>query len=651
MESPSSALAFKGWDINSFLRGLFGNGPGLGSGGVNAPNVDINSMVRRGPNFGVGSGGRNAPQVDINAYLRRTLPNFGAGSGEQRQGSNVFGPELTLSERIARDAANRRMNIGLGEPRFDVGTEARDVVQDIWQEQYDRYVAGLEATEDEVRAGYSSGIDAAQDEIADLRRAAAAVGLPFDEYMKRRNQIGAGVGLAKGLTGSALPEVNGVYDDASAEMKEVLDQIGVNFGPQVTEQLAGRVRQYEDVIEDVLRTDEKAIDQVHEKSSQLAKAMAQAAYSNDIYAAIDAETRINAQLDNRTKEAQEDLARQQKAMNDAIAAARARYEAENPYQEPSFDDVVAETWNEYFEGQKVPQHQRDAAIQIYQAIAAEPENILNENAFRRGLNEYMNQGIMSSLGVTPQMIEQAINAGAGPQILDTMASYDFATLFQSGQTQKIQSALESMGYKPNDAKKIVNNGIRNADNFRGGSSIEASHVRNLFTSRNKVSEQWDDIIAAQGPTVDESQVARAPNGYTFPVVGGGSYNNSFGYRRSKKQIAANKSPVHQGIDIMAKRGTQIVSPVEGTVVSIDYSGIGGKYVKVRDRNGNVHYFAHMDSQAKNLRPGQKVRAGTFLGTVGNTGNARDTSPHLHYGVKNKNNKPVNPYPWLRSTGQ
>jgi murein DD-endopeptidase MepM/ murein hydrolase activator NlpD len=45
-----------------------------------------------------------------------------------------------------------------------------------------------------------------------------------------------------------------------------------------------------------------------------------------------------------------------------------------------------------------------------------------------------------------------------------------------------------------------------------------------------------------------------------------------------------------------------------------------------------------------------VRAGTVIGQVGNTGNARDTSPHLHYGVTSRNGTKVNPYPWLRATG-
>jgi murein DD-endopeptidase MepM/ murein hydrolase activator NlpD len=42
------------------------------------------------------------------------------------------------------------------------------------------------------------------------------------------------------------------------------------------------------------------------------------------------------------------------------------------------------------------------------------------------------------------------------------------------------------------------------------------------------------------------------------------------------------------------------------------------------------YYAHLDTQL--VVPGQFVRAGEPIGTVGNTGNAITTPPHLHFGV-------------------
>ena len=47
--------------------------------------------------------------------------------------------------------------------------------------------------------------------------------------------------------------------------------------------------------------------------------------------------------------------------------------------------------------------------------------------------------------------------------------------------------------------------------------------------------------------------------------------------------------------------------------------------------GNLRlYYAHLDTQL--VAPGQIVRAGDPIGTIGNTGNAITTPPHLHFGV-------------------
>jgi murein DD-endopeptidase MepM/ murein hydrolase activator NlpD len=60
--------------------------------------------------------------------------------------------------------------------------------------------------------------------------------------------------------------------------------------------------------------------------------------------------------------------------------------------------------------------------------------------------------------------------------------------------------------------------------------------------------------------------------------------------------------------------------------------------------GHTHYYAHLDQFAGAGR-GDRVQVGTVLGTVGNTGNARTTPPHLHYGIYTDSGA-INPYPLL-----
>ena len=89
----------------------------------------------------------------------------------------------------------------------------------------------------------------------------------------------------------------------------------------------------------------------------------------------------------------------------------------------------------------------------------------------------------------------------------------------------------------------------------------------------------------------------------------------------------------------------MLAAADGVVSRVEVTNLGGKVVWVRDpaRNANI-YYAHLDSQA--VRPGQRVRVGDVLGFVGNTGNARTTHPHLHFGIYRRGEGAVDPAPFL-----
>ena len=102
---------------------------------------------------------------------------------------------------------------------------------------------------------------------------------------------------------------------------------------------------------------------------------------------------------------------------------------------------------------------------------------------------------------------------------------------------------------------------------------------------------------------------------------------------------------HQGIDIFARRGTQVLSPVTGLVLSVGRNRLGGNVVRVLGPGGQVHYFAHLERFGL-VQGGMPVPAGTVLGFVGTTGNAAGTPPHLHYGIYNLPGGAIDPYPLL-----
>jgi hypothetical protein len=142
------------------------------------------------------------------------------------------------------------------------------------------------------------------------------------------------------------------------------------------------------------------------------------------------------------------------------------------------------------------------------------------------------------------------------------------------------------------------------------------------------------------------QVAMSPNGWVNPVAGPNEWSpGSFMYRRTASQRAAGKTSVHEGMDIYAARGTPVLSPVAGSVVGAGYGDKGGHFVKIKGDDGNTYYFAHMADTAK-VANGARVRAGHHIGFVGNSGNARGTSPHLHFTMRASNGQLVNPSNYL-----
>lgn len=106
---------------------------------------------------------------------------------------------------------------------------------------------------------------------------------------------------------------------------------------------------------------------------------------------------------------------------------------------------------------------------------------------------------------------------------------------------------------------------------------------------------------------------------------------------------------HEGIDILASRGTKVYSATEGLVASLKDNNLGGKVIWILGPSGAWHYYAHLDGHKRGLKEGDYVHKGQHIGYVGNTGNARHTSPHLHYGLylTGRGRGAVNPFPYLR----
>ena len=131
--------------------------------------------------------------------------------------------------------------------------------------------------------------------------------------------------------------------------------------------------------------------------------------------------------------------------------------------------------------------------------------------------------------------------------------------------------------------------------------------------------------------------------YLFPVASGVNANVQ-SYWGDNRDGGARS---HEGIDIFSKRGTPVVAATNGSIGYTGEKGLGGKQVWLRDRKRNQSlYYAHLDSIAN---VSGNVKRGDTLGFVGNTGNARTTPPHLHFGIYKSYRGAINPLHFVYQT--
>lgn len=101
---------------------------------------------------------------------------------------------------------------------------------------------------------------------------------------------------------------------------------------------------------------------------------------------------------------------------------------------------------------------------------------------------------------------------------------------------------------------------------------------------------------------------------------------------------------HEGVDVFASRGTPVVAVTNGRVTRVGTNRLGGNTVSVSSGRYSF-YYAHLDSQLVGM--GRSVKVGDTLGTVGNTGNAISTAPHLHFGIYAPGRQSVDPIYFFR----
>ena len=134
----------------------------------------------------------------------------------------------------------------------------------------------------------------------------------------------------------------------------------------------------------------------------------------------------------------------------------------------------------------------------------------------------------------------------------------------------------------------------------------------LGDSMDRLDDAWSERMRRLAATPDVRPVP-------------GFFSHGYGWR---KDPFTGRREFHQGVDIVADRGTSVIATADGVVSRAErYMGYG-KMVHLSHGYGMATRYAHLSEIL--VRPGQRVRRGDVIGRVGSTG--RSTGPHLHYEV-------------------
>jgi peptidoglycan LD-endopeptidase LytH len=124
---------------------------------------------------------------------------------------------------------------------------------------------------------------------------------------------------------------------------------------------------------------------------------------------------------------------------------------------------------------------------------------------------------------------------------------------------------------------------------------------------------------------------------------------------------ASYGPTHHdypATDIFVVRGTRFLAVTWGTVEAVSRIDRwnqdldrpwtrGGRFVSLVGDDGVRYYGSHLRSVAAGIGPGDRVHVGQLLGFTGQSGNARLSVPHLHFGISH----PTTPTDWRTRRGE
>ena len=168
----------------------------------------------------------------------------------------------------------------------------------------------------------------------------------------------------------------------------------------------------------------------------------------------------------------------------------------------------------------------------------------------------------------------------------------------------------------------------------------------MEADRDDVADQLDQARSVASDLADRSsrqrRIDRGDQQGVYACIfdpGSFSFRDTWGAPRSGGRS-------HRGTDVFAPMGQPVYAITSGTVQRHSSSALGGIGLYLRGDDGNVFYYAHLQSIDDNGAVGNRVEAGELVAYNGSTGNASPSAPHVHFELAPGGGSQVNPYPWL-----
>ncbi len=136
---------------------------------------------------------------------------------------------------------------------------------------------------------------------------------------------------------------------------------------------------------------------------------------------------------------------------------------------------------------------------------------------------------------------------------------------------------------------------------------------------------WKLIFVFSFALCFEQAIALPNSSYVYPLVGT-RISSDFG-----KRVHPVKKSVrhHYGVDLAAPYGSQVRAVKDGVVIYSDPHGSYGNLVVIKHSNGMTTHYGHCRTLI--VKPGQIIKSGQIIATVGSTGIS--TGPHLHFEIR------------------